>query len=204
MNKTIIFCLLGKSTAGKNTMFAAIPESNHVVARMIPMTTRTAKPHEKNGIHYTFIPKSIFMKKLESGDIMEHRKEVIDRKDGKKDVHYYGYPFPPSDIVIVNGTRELFDKLSEYPEFKVVPIYITIPEEERLFRMIRRESRLTPPDYRAVARQFIKDNEILSDEYLKQIGIDESNTFVNIDRNHAAKLINEYINKKIISLRGEV
>lgn len=202
MNKTIIFFLLGKSTAGKNTVFNSIPEFDDTVARWVPMTTRNPKPHEKNGVHYSFISKNIFIKKVESGDIVEHRKETITKKDGKTVTCFYGYQSPPSDVVIMNGNKELFEKFSNNPDYIIIPIYISIPEDERLFRMIRRESRLPSPDYRAVARQFIHDNETLSDEYLKSIGINKSNTFENIDRSDVTNKVKNYI-QYVLSNKSE-
>lgn len=203
-NKTI-FCLLGKSASGKDTLINMITSSNSNVSKLIPTTTREKRKYEKDGYDYHFISENAFIKKIEKNQFMEHRKYVAVTQSGTPNTLYYGTEYPQGHSSILTGPVDMYEKIKNNllnssgtsNKINVIPIYIQVPDDERLYRMIRRESRNNKPNYREVARRFLADNREFNEEYMKSLGINETNTFINLDKDLAAKQINEFINSTL-------
>lgn len=198
MNKKLIFCLLGKSAVGKDTMVDAVSKLNSKVEKLIPITTRPPRSFERDGVQYHFITREFFRKKIKSGVIMEHREYDVINKKGQNDKWTYAHEYPTSDISIMSGPVAMYQYIKDIPTLEVVPIYVTIPDDERLFRMVRRELRNTNHNIRETCRRYISDERDFSQEVLKDI-CNEKNTFNNINREHTAGAINKYINQYIDS-----
>lgn len=200
-DKKIIFCILGKSSVGKDTLINSITTLNNDLSKVIPTTTRPPRRYEKNGRDYYFIDRKSFMKKVDNGQFMEHRKYDVIDKSGKPDSWFYGTKFPKSQVSILTGPLTMYKMIISNPDIKdynVYPIYLTVPDDERLYRMIMRENKNHNPNYREVARRFVSDNIDFSDENMKSIGINKTNTFLNIDINVVTDEINNYI-KEILN-----
>ena len=203
--KKIIFCLLGKSASGKDTLINMITSSNANVSKLIPTTTRPKRKYEKTGWDYNFVSESNFMNRVENNKFMEHRKYDVITSMNNHGVWYYGTEWPKSKVSILTGPLEVYEKIKlavldspdKSGEYDVIPIYIRVPEDERLYRMIRRECRNGKTHFRELARRYVQDNKDFNEDYMKSLGIDESNTFENIDKDVVVKQINDYINKYI-------
>lgn len=197
MEEKIIFCLLGKSAVGKDTLINSITYSNMNVTKVIPTTTRPMRHFEKNGHDYHFISRDSFMRKINKGQFMEYREYDITTKSGEKDKWYYGTTFPINKVSIITGSLAMYKSLIDndnLKSFKFLPLYITIPEEERLFRMCRREVRNQNPNFKELSRRFFADIRDFSSDKLNELGVDDHNTFINIDKDKVVTDINEYIN----------
>ena len=203
--KKIIFCILGKSSVGKDTLINRLTTANTELSKIVPITTRPPRKYEKDGHEYYFTNKKSFMKMVENGHLMEHRKYDIINKSGNTETWFYGTRFPKSDVSILTGSLEMYDTITSHPKVKdyiIYPIYVTIPDEERLYRMISRENKNHHPNYREVARRFVSDNSDFSDEKLKSLGITEECTFVNMDLNSVTDEISNHI-KEILNNERE-
>ena len=194
----LMFCILGKSSVGKDTIINAVTTSHSNLSKVIPTTTRPMRACEKNGHDYIFMSENSFMKKVENDQFMEYRQYDVLDKNGKKLKWYYGTAFPNQPVSICTGSLEMYSNIIKNPKvsenIKVYPIYITVPEHERLFRMINRERRNQKPNFREVSRRYVQDNIDFSDEKCTEVGITEECTFINTDREEAINNVINYIN----------
>ena len=197
-NRKVIFCILGKSSVGKDTLINRVTTMNINLSKIIPITTRPPRRYEKNGHDYHFTDQKSFMKMIDSGNLMEHRKYDVVNKSGNNETWFYGTAFPKSPVSILTGSLVTYEMITSNPkvrDYDIYPIYITIPDEERLYRMILREKKNWQPNYREVARRFLSDNSDFSDEKLESLSINDINTFTNMDIDVVTDKINRYINE---------
>ena len=170
-----IFCLMGKSSSGKDTIFKEI--SNKKELRLNPIvlyTTRPKRTNETNGVEYFFINEDKLEQFKDQGKIIECRKydtvhgpwyySTID--DGQIDLEESNY------IAIV--TLEAYNSFRSYfGTEKVYPIYINIEDGLRLERALTRERNQKNPDYNELCRRFLADNKDFSCENLSKLGINK-------------------------------
>ena len=137
-----IFCLMGKSSSGKDTIFKEISNIKELKLNPIVLyTTRPKRTNETNGVEYFFINEDKLEQFKDQGKIIECRKydtvhgpwyySTID--DGQIDLEKSNY------IAIV--TLEAYNSFKRYfGTEKVYPIYINIEDGLRLERALTRES----------------------------------------------------------------
>jgi len=110
--------------------------------------------------------------------------------------HFHEQLQQNGDILTV-GTLESYQKIKEYykekEDTKLLPVYITVDEEERKKRAIQREEKQKSPNYHEVERRIKADNIDFSEENLKQAGIEKEQTFENYDLNTCVEKIINYI-----------
>ena len=110
-----IYCLLGKSSSGKDTLFKMLlEESGLALKTIVPYTTRPIRVGEQEGVEYHFVTKET-QKKLEAeGKIIELRAydticgvwKYFTVDDGQIDL--------ATDNYLVIGTLESYVKMREY------------------------------------------------------------------------------------------
>ena len=168
-----IFCLLGKSCSGKDTLFKALSIDKDLKLRpIIIYTTRPRRSNEINGREYYFINEAALHDYEGIGKIIEQRE--YNTIKGKW--HYCTVDDGQIDLVKDNylliGTLEAFQKLQSYfGVANIVPIYITVNDEVRLMRAISRERQQDQPNYDEVCRRFLADSRDFSPEKLIACGI---------------------------------
>lgn len=163
-----IFCIMGKSCSGKDTMFKMLvndPELN--IKPIIPYTTRPIRANEINGENYIFIDEQQLNQFQDSDKIIESRSYSTTKgiwyyctiDDGQIDLVDKNY--------MIIATLEAYMNMSSYfcPEV-VIPIYINIDDAERLLRAINRERNQLNPDYAEVCRRFLADSHDFSNDKL--------------------------------------
>src|SRR5690554_4397368 len=70
-----IYCLMGKSSSGKDTILKILKEDNKLNLKpVIPYTTRPKRSNEENGRDYYFIDEETLKKFELAGKIIEKRK----------------------------------------------------------------------------------------------------------------------------------
>ena len=123
-----IFCLMGKSSSGKDTIFKEINKDlNTKLNPIILYTTRPKRTNESDGVEYYFINEEKLKEFNAEGKVIECRKydtvhgpwyyATID--DGQINLDKFNY------ITIV--TLEAYKSLKEYfGADKVYPIYIQL------------------------------------------------------------------------------
>lgn len=70
--KRNIFVISGPSGCGKNTVYDEIKKRFPNVAQTVSATTREKREGETDGVDYYFIPKEVFLKKIENGEFVEY------------------------------------------------------------------------------------------------------------------------------------
>lgn len=188
-----IFCIMGKSSTGKDTLYQRILEKKKLGLRQIVLyTTRPIRAGEIDGQEYHFCSE-------EERDVLLSQDKVIERRsyhtchgvwdyftvdDGQIDLKSQNY--------LVIGTIESFLKMKTYftPE-AVVPIYIEVEDGIRLERALQRERTQTEPKYEEMCRRFLADAKDFSEEKRKEAGI--STVFYNTNIDKAEKQVTAYI-----------
>lgn len=164
-----IFCVMGKSSSGKDTLFKLLKEDKDLdLIPLVPYTTRPKRENETEGVEYHFIDEAALQQYAQSGKIIEKREYqtvngiwyycTID--DGMIDLSHGNY--------IVIATLEAYQHLkSHFGTESVVPIYIAVDDLLRLERALAREKQQKNPNCDELCRRFLADNADFNPEKLK-------------------------------------
>lgn len=192
MNK--IFCLMGKSSTGKDTIYQELlKKSDLSIKNIVPYTTRPIRANEKNGREYFFCNEDKVKELEEAGKIIELRSyntvkglwKYFTADDGQIDLEKSNY--------LLIGTLETFISVRNYyGEETVFPIYIEVEDGERLTRALNREKIQKVPQYEEMCRRFLADQKDFSEENLIKANIKKR--FVNNDLKETIEQITSYIN----------
>lgn len=168
-----IFCLMGKSATGKDTIYRELFEQEKLhIKSIVPYTTRPIREGEENGREYHFCTEEDVSRLEKEGKIIEIRAydtvygvwKYFTADDGQFQLE--------ADNYLVIGTLESYLKLREhFKEGQVCPIYIEVEDGERLLRAIGREKSQTVPKYEEMCRRFLADASDFSEEKLQNAGI---------------------------------
>lgn len=188
-----IFCIVGKSSSGKDTIYKRLLKINSLnIKKIIPYTTRPIRQGEKEGVEYHFVDINRLEQLKKEDKIVECRE--YDTVYGK---WYYftakddQIELEQNDYLII-GTLESYMKTREYfGKDKVIPIFVDIDDGERLSRALRREMRQKEPKYDEMCRRYLADSMDFSEENLKNAGI--TRTFINDNVKLCTKAISNYI-----------
>lgn len=92
-DKGILLIVSGPAGTGKGTVVKAVADSSDSYSLSVSATTRSPRVGEVDGVHYHFLTRECFEKKIEKGEMLEYAEYVG---------NYYG---TPKDRVV-----ELLDK----------------------------------------------------------------------------------------------
>ena len=169
-----IYCMMGKSSSGKDTLYQKVLERLPQIHRVVPYTTRPIREGEQDGVEYHFVDDKQLAELETDGKIVELRAyntvhgiwKYFTVDDGKIDLEQGDY--------LLIGTLETYEKIREYYGAEhLVPIYIEVEDGERLTRALERERRQAVPKYKEMCRRFLADEEDFCEENLKRLGIDK-------------------------------
>lgn len=168
-----IFCLIGKSSCGKDTLYKRIlAEGNLPLKTLVSYTTRPIRNGETDGVEYYFLTENQLQ-------VLEQENKIIELR-AYHTVHGIWKYFTVNDHQIdllkqdylVIGTLESFQKLRAYfGNDKLIPLYIEVDPGERLQRALNRERLQQEPKYAELCRRFLADEADFSLEKLTQAGI---------------------------------
>lgn len=168
-----IFCLMGKSSSGKDTIYKKLLELNTLpLHTIVPCTTRPIRDGETHGVEYYFYTEEELARLQQAGKIIELRS--YDTVHGiwkyfTADDHQID--LTRNDYLII-GTLESYVKMQEYfGADKMVPIYIYVDDGLRLQRALDRERAQEKPRYAEMCRRFLADEKDFSEERLNDAGI---------------------------------
>ncbi len=188
-----IFCIVGKSSSGKDTIYKKLLENSSLqLQRIVPYTTRPVRAGECEGVEYHFTTVDAMERLQDENKIIECRSyETVYgvwyyfmAKDSQIHLEKYNY--------LVIGTLESYTKLRDYfGKDRVVPIYIDLDDGERLSRALRREKKQSQPRYEEMCRRYLADAKDFSLENLEQAGITRCFNNHNLKKCYAE--ISEYI-----------
>jgi guanylate kinase len=167
-----LFCLIGKSGSGKDTVFKKLLSDGELsLSPVVTYTTRPRRENETNGVEYNFVTQDDMMDFQNSGRIIELRQY-----NTIQGVWYYG-TVDDGKINLESGnyltiaTLEGFIGLKKRFGAGAVPLYIAVEDGKRLFRALSRERLQHPPDYYELCRRFLADREDFCDSRLRKVGI---------------------------------
>ena len=188
-----IFCVMGKSASGKDTIYRELLVHKELsLRRVIPYTTRPIRDGEVDGDTYFFCSEKQVQELQDAGKIIELRTyhtvygpwKYFTVDDGQFDEQTGNY--------LMIGTLETYGKIRTYfGEDRVIPIYIEVEDGERLIRAISREREQEEPKYEEMCRRFLADAEDFSEENLKRNGV--NTRFNNLELNATIEQIAEYM-----------
>lgn len=162
-----IFCIVGKSGSGKDTLYnKIINENKQRLVPVIPYTTRPRRTDEKNGVNYHFVSEQQLQKYKAANQIVELRQyNTI-----KGIWSYFTLKFEleeGKDYILITTLEGVRGILEHYSSDIVHIVCLTLDDKERLLRCINREANQTEPNYLEVCRRYIADHEDFSEEILK-------------------------------------
>lgn len=192
-----IFCLMGKSSSGKDTIYKMLLENrDFLLQKIVLYTTRPIRTGEEEGITYHFTDEE-GLKNLESqGRVIELRMyhtvhgvwKYFTVDDGQVDFQSGNY--------LVIGTLQSYEKLLEYyGREHVLPIYIQVDDGSRLQRALDRERMQDIPKYAEMCRRFLADENDFSEENIMRLGIEKR--FENQDLRETVDHILQYMKAQI-------
>ncbi len=178
-NRHVIYCLMGKSASGKDTIYRALKERAEksgkvLLQEVVPYTTRPMREGEKDGEAYYFRSDAEFERAESEGRIIESRDYSVVSGIW----HYYTEDDGQIDLTRQNylliGTLESYGSFCRYyGKEKIVPLYVELEAGERLQRALDREKRELHPRYAELCRRFLADEADFSEEKLEAAGICE-------------------------------
>ena len=187
-----IYCVMGKSSSGKDTVYKKLKEQYKEFRLIVPYTTRPIREGEKDGVEYYFVDPEQFRAMKEDGKVIESRSyntkcgiwTYFTADDGQIDRSAADY--------LLIGTLVSYQALREYfGEEAIVPVYLEVEDGLRLARALERERRQEKPKYAEMCRRFLADEEDFSEENLIKSGITER--FGNEDFTECLNKIQRYI-----------
>lgn len=190
-----IFYVMGKSAAGKDTIYKELVRRFPEYGTVRMYTTRPIRDGEQEGVEYYFTDEAR-LKKLESqGKVIECRTydtvfgpwSYFTADDGQIDLKQGNY--------LMIGTLDSYEKMVNYYGNEVmIPLYIYVDDGTRLQRALDREKTQNTPKYAEMCRRFLADEKDFSKERLAACGIDRG--YENNDFNICIQLILKDIEAK--------
>lgn len=167
-----IYYMMGKSSAGKDTIYKEIRKALPELRTLTLYTTRPMREGEKDGVEYYFVSNEILEKYEEESKIIELRTYQTVYGDWKYATIDDGQiDLSEADYLMI-GTLESYMKTKAYyGDENLVPLYIEVEDGERLMRAIARERQQEHPGYEEVCRRFLADQKDFSEENLAKAGI---------------------------------
>lgn len=158
-----VFCLVGKSCSGKDTLFPLILERYPELEPVTPHTTRPRRPGEAEGQSYHFVTEEQLRRYEAEGRVIEKRE--YHTTQGLWTYFTLRFDLDADRLLIttLEGAKALMDC---YGPERVHVVYLHAGDRTRLLRYIDRESRQERPDYAEVCRRFLADQEDFSEEHL--------------------------------------
>ena len=192
-----IFCIMGKSSSGKDTIYKLLLKREDLDLEPIVLyTTRPIRDNEIDGEEYHFVDESKLRELENAGKVIECR--CYDTVFGPW--YYFTAADDQVDLdkkdYMAIGTVDSFVSFKDfYGEDKVVPIYIEVEDGIRLSRALNREMSQDKPKYEEMCRRFLADQQDFSQERLDEAGV--RNVFNNnADRAHTTETIAAFILEK--------
>jgi len=130
----LLFVLSSPSGGGKTSVGRALRESDPTLQLSVSLTTRPARPGERDGVDYHFVDEPTFLRAVEAGAMVEHAVVYA---------HRYGTPRAPVERALALGQDLLFDidwqgtrQLRAALPGDVVSVYLLPPSMEELARRL--------------------------------------------------------------------
>ena len=163
-----IFCLMGKSASGKDTVYRRLLEEHQLgLQRLVTGTTRPIREGECDGKEYYFYTNEAYEQLHADGKIIECRAyDTIYGIWNYFTVAREELDVDAQDYLTIN-TLEAYLQLREYfGSEHLIPIYLEVDDGLRLQRALDREKMQAEPKYKEMCRRFLADEEDFSSDKL--------------------------------------
>lgn len=187
-----IYCVMGKSCSGKDTVYRRLTERHPELHVVVSYTTRPIREGEQDGVEYYFVDREKMKEMQAAGKIIELRSyntilgvwNYFTADDGQIDLSRYSY--------LIIGTLVSYEAMRDYfGNESLVPLYVEVEDGTRLERAIGRERKQEKPQYEEMCRRFLADAKDFSEEKLKKAGVVKR--FINTDLEQCLEEIETYI-----------
>jgi guanylate kinase len=168
-----IFCLMGKSSSGKDSIFTRLKADKDLGLKpVISYTTRPRRSNETNGIEYFFIDEKMLDDYYISGKVIEKREyDTINGKWVYCTIDNDQFNLEKENYIAI-VTLEAYKSFQSYfGSDKVFPVYIVVDDGVRLGRALGRERKQEYPNYDELCRRFLADGIDFSSNELYNTGI---------------------------------
>ena len=168
-----IYVLMGKSATGKDTVFKRLIGMKELGLRtVVGYTTRPRRRGETDGKEYFFVKEKEWLRLQQEDKVIESRTyhtvsgdwHYFTVDDGQINLEGQDYLF----ITTLFGVVQLRKHSGEE---KVLPFYIEVADDQRLWRSICREKRQAGPNFDEVCRRFLADQQDFSEENIRKAGV---------------------------------
>jgi len=144
----LLFVLSSPSGGGKTSVGRALREADDNLRLSVSLTTRPARPGERDGVDYHFVDEPTFARAVAANAMVEHAQVYA---------HRYGTPRAPVERALEQGEDMLFDidwqgtrQLRSALPGDVVAVYLLPPS---MAELARRLSARAQDDAAVVARR---------------------------------------------------
>ena len=165
-----IFCIMGKSASGKDTIYNLIKNQFKNLSPVVIYTTRPMRDGEKNGITYHFIS-------MEEMNRLEKDGKLIERRNYDTVNGLWSYAtgvdcFKEEKNYLIITTPAAYGQMREkINDAILIPIYIEVRDDIRLTRAITREKENEQGNYEEICRRFLADARDFREEILEKLEI---------------------------------
>lgn len=153
-----LYCIVGKSASGKDTVFKHLLDFVPTLRPYISYTTRAKREGEVEGKQYHFVTKEFLQRADEDDNVIEARYYNT-KNNGKvwyatlKDQVY----LDESDYLMVITPSAVEAVQKAYGKNNVVIIYIQADDRDRLLRSLSRQKNASKDDCLEICRRFLAD-----------------------------------------------
>lgn len=166
-----IFCIVGASCSGKDTIFNNLLDMHIGLTPIITYTTRPIRANENNGKEYYFVNRRSFSKLKHQGKVIEYRTYKTVHGDWTYfTVNDGQFDMKSNNKYIMINTLDGVNKLQKIYGKDVVVIHLVVADRERLLRNLSREMNGNE-DYTEMCRRFIADSKDFSVQNFNRLGI---------------------------------
>lgn len=183
-----IFCIMGYTASGKDTITNEIAKNNSNIKKVVPVTTRPIRKGEKDKIDYFFYDKDLFIEE------MENLIAIRSFKVWNNDVWHYAFDkreFNNNNLVMstdIDGFKEI---KKEFSEDNVVGIFLNVPKELLIKRL---EERNTPRE--EIERRLKHDEK----KYSNILNEDDIHVVFNLDLTTTINKINTILKNEVVTM----
>jgi guanylate kinase len=145
---SLLIVISGPSGGGKTTLCEQVLAANPSMIRAVTCTTRAPRPGEKDGVDYYFLDAASFLKRVQSGNFLEHAT-VFGNSYGILKSEIVGKLRQGRDVLLnvdVQGAATIHGRAEEDAELKqaLVRVFLTPPSLGILEKRLKKRGTDSP------------------------------------------------------------